>query len=56
MVSLSITDENSALLSVANLAKFSNFPHYFSNFFFQKHLATNYDIYKIDLAILSNFW
>ncbi len=34
------------------VAKFSN-P---SNFFFQKHLATNLTIFKIYLATFSNFW
>ncbi len=50
----------SNLSSVANFsnffAKFSNFSDYPCNFFFQKHLATNLAIFKIDLATFSTFW
>ncbi len=38
------------------VAKFSNFSHYPSNFFFHKHLATNLAIVLIYLVTFSNFW
>ncbi len=38
------------------VAKFSNFSDCPSNFFFQKHLATNSAIFYIYLATFSNFW
>lgn len=34
----------------------SNFDVKFSNFFFQRHLATNLAILKIYLETFSNFW
>ncbi len=37
------------------VAEFSSFSDYPSNFFFQKHLATNWAILKIDLATLATF-
>ncbi len=43
---------NSGVKRPGQLSNFSDYP---SNFFFQKHLATNLAIFKIDLATFSNF-